>query len=198
MHDFFSHPLFLSCRLQNNCKTIPHQTPIRIKTYKSLIVSRGWRDLLQSRRPERQLLISPWHLFMPQKIFGSIPCPYVCYQTVWLSVQSVVVHGMGETAKQTSLYGLYVRMRQFSNQALWFSPNREYRSPCRNHLLTECLLGYKCLLILHDIITCPCQLMGNRLYCYYFVRLCHFLLIILLYIGIAPNCNVRRLHICPG
>jgi hypothetical protein len=43
------------------------------------------------------LTLSPWHIIMPQKTFGSIPCPIDLISSIMVLGQPLLAHGIGET-----------------------------------------------------------------------------------------------------
>ena len=69
------------------------------------------------------ILKSPWHLLIPQKIFGSMPCP-IDLGSDFMALCPTRCgsrHGRNRLPHISKRY--IVRMRQFANQTLWFSAN---------------------------------------------------------------------------
>jgi hypothetical protein len=85
----FTHPFFLFYFLvakQIHHLTASHQAPIRIK---------AWRRCPEINHPG--ISLCPWHSIMPQKTFGSIPCPIDVISSTMVFNQPLLAHGMGKT-----------------------------------------------------------------------------------------------------
>ena len=121
-----SHPLFLTFQVADMLfRTTPHQSPIRIKTNKDHQLFGGGETLLQSRSPFPIILKSPWHSLMPQKTFGSMPCPIDLGSALMARCPTRCGSRHGRNSLPHISIGFIVRLRQFSNQLAWFNSNPE-------------------------------------------------------------------------
>ena len=121
----------------------------------------------------------------------------ICFcQILWLCCQPSMAHDMGETVSQTFLYGYMLSVAVAHPEKMVLNQLVHWVH-CHSYFSTESSFGVKHLLILDYVITGPCKLVGNGLYCNYFIRPGHLPLIILPDIWIPPYRKVSRLYICP-
>ena len=86
--------------------------------------------------------ISPWSVSVPQKTIGSMPCPIVVSQVLWLLTNPMKAHDMGESDEINQSGTAIAVDAAGSNQALWILTN-----PHTGSLLQPSLLSKQFLLI---------------------------------------------------
>ena len=97
--------------------------------------------------------ISPWSISEPQKTIGSMPCPIVMSQILWLLTNPVKAHDIGESDRiNQNSTAIFVVDAAASNQVLWILTNPHTGSLLQPFLLSKQFLLIKWHPITHDII----------------------------------------------